>query len=191
MWTGSPYRAASTTSGRSTRRARPRAKRAGLTGRERRRTYRTRPARGGNGKRDKLGAYHAKPDNTLDRTLDHSSPAAAQLSPSLAGRGCNPDLSRRDGGEHCGRGRVCSYGRACPGDASGRIVATRTVSSIDAPRSRSDTSPSPGPGRAGCLSGVGVEVERKTRLRVSSTSCNRLLIARQWHSSGSSRLFTH
>ena len=45
-WTARPYGAASTTSGRSTRRAWPRGTR-GLTGRERRRTHRTRP-QGGN-----------------------------------------------------------------------------------------------------------------------------------------------
>jgi hypothetical protein len=67
-----PYRAASTTTGRSTRGAWPRAERAGLTGRERRRTDRTRFPRGAATARRQSGTAHRAPDHSLDRTLDHS-----------------------------------------------------------------------------------------------------------------------
>ena len=62
-----PTGAASATSGRSTRRAWPRGTR-GLTGRERRRTHRTRPAGAATAPRQP-GAAHAAPGRSLDRSL--------------------------------------------------------------------------------------------------------------------------
>ena len=66
-----PTGAASATSGRSTRRAWPRAERAGLTGRERRRTHRTRPAGAATAPRQP-GSAHAALRRSLDRSPHHS-----------------------------------------------------------------------------------------------------------------------